>query len=202
MKPCLFLRCHRDHRPGPFAVGPLAEHIDIAYQYDLADMDLGPYRALILSMLIDQQTLLERRAQLTAFLDGGGTVVLCGHVAFPVLDGLTPFVPLPRQGVEGLRVHRLAEHPVFDGVTSEDLTFRRGVAGFYGRGYNPPPAGAEVLNGLGPDRAPIDWVWRRPGGGQVFCHSGIDLWVFAVDPTSAARLTPQLIHWLTQDAEV
>lgn len=201
MKPCLFLQCLPDMTPKIFADGPFSDRVAIVDQYALPEIDLSGYRALLLSMVTDQQTLMERKPQLEAFLDGGGTIVLNGHVGFPFLDGLTPFVPLPRRGKADLVIARLADHPVFDGVSAEDLTLRRGVAGFYGRGHNPPPAGALALNGVGPDRVPVDWLWHRPNGGRLFSHAGIDLWIYAGDPTGAARMTPNLIAWLSQTAE-
>ena len=37
------------------------------------------------------------------------------------------------------RVAELAPHPIFDGVDPDDLTLRKGVAGFFARGHHPPP---------------------------------------------------------------
>ena len=91
---------------------------------------------------------------------------------------------------------RAEDQPVFKGVAAEDLTFRRGVAGFYGRGASDPPPGALLLNTVGDDALAVDWLWRRPGGGRVLLHSGNDLWIHWHDPTSAARIGPQLLDWL------
>ena len=89
---------------------------------------------------------------------------------------------------------------MFAGGDPEHLTFRRGVAGFYARGGNPPPDGARVLNTLGPDALAVDWVLALPGGGRLLTHSGNDLWMYAGSADSAGRIVPQLFDWLWGDA--
>lgn len=80
-----------------------------------------------------------------------------------------------------------------------DLTFRRGVAGFYGRGYYPDlPPEALVVHGIGVDARPLDAVYPH-GAGEVLLHGGNDLWGYAGDDTTAARMTPQLVGWLLSE---
>ena len=95
--------------------------------------------------------------------------------------------------VEDLDVRRAAPHPVWDGVAVEDLTSRRGVVGFYARGWHAPPEGARILHTIGPAELPVDFVYRV-GAGRVLFHGGNDLWTFAAN-TSTRRLTPQLLAW-------
>lgn len=168
--------------------------------YALHQLDLSGCRALLVPAHTDQRYLLEQRERLEAYLESGGAMVFNGHVAYPFLRWLEPFVPGSGAGIAGLRVHRAAPHPVFDGVDPEHLTFRRGVAGFYARGGNPAPAGARVLNTLGPDAVPIDWILALPGGGRLLAHSGNDLWMYAGSADSTARIVPQLFDWLHGDA--
>lgn len=186
---------------GPAALtGGPAPRAACVPQYQLHQRDLFGYRALLVPAHADQRYLLEQRALLEAYLESGGTLVVNGHVAYPFLRWLAPFVPGSGAGIAGLRVQRAAPHPVFDGVDPEHLTFRRGVAGFYARGGNPAPAGAQVLNTLGPDAQPIDWVLALPGGGRLLAHSGNDLWMYAGSADSAGRIVPQLFAWLHGDA--
>ncbi len=176
---------------------PLAVAVPL---YELAQLDLAPVRALLVPANVDQRYLLTQRERLEAYLLAGGAMVFNGHVAYPFLRWLAPFVPGVGQGLDGLRIHRGADHPVFDGVDPDHLTFRRGVAGFYARGGNPPPHGARVLNTLGPDALPVDWVLALPGGGRLLSHAGNDLWMYAASADSAGRIVPQLFAWLRADA--
>lgn len=168
--------------------------------YALDRLDLARVRALLVPANVDQRYLLGQQGRLEAYLLAGGAMVFNGHVAYPFLRWLRPFVPGAARGLDGLRVHRAAAHPVFEGVDPEHLTFRRGVAGFYARGGNPPPDGARVLNTLGPDALAVDWVLALPGGGRLLTHSGNDLWMYAGSADSAGRIVPQLFDWLWGDA--
>lgn len=195
MQPCLFLK------PIKGAGGDLPDimgFVDNAVQIDhyrLHETDLSDYAALLLPAHLDQRYFGQITAQIETFLGQGGTLVFNGHVAWPMLPEFSPFVPLPHIDLEHLQVRRVAGHPVFDGVDMQDLTYRRGVAGFYARGHNPPPPGAVPVTGLGPELVPCDWVYERPSGGRIFMHAGNDLWMYAGSPCSAARIVPQLCQW-------
>jgi hypothetical protein len=195
LRNCLFLKAIKGVGGDLPAVSeryPDAVEID---HYALHETDLSPYRAILLPAHLDQRYLGEISDHVAAFLDRGGRLVFNGHVAWPMLPELAPFVPLPSRRLDDLSVHRLADHPVFDGVAEDDLTYRRGVAGFYARGHNPPPEGALPLMGVGPDRAPCDWALKRPAGGEILCHAGNDLWMYIDATSTAGRIVPQLIAW-------
>src|SRR5581483_10255450 len=81
------------------------------------------------------------------YLDRGGVVVFGGHLHRDWLPGASLFVPLASRSLDGYRVVEVADHPIFRGMGTE-LTFRRGVAGFFARGHHPVPPGAEVLTRL------------------------------------------------------
>ena len=113
--------------------------IEVFQQYDAERLDWSGYDAVLVSMSADQIHLCEMTNKLAAYLDGGGTLLINGHVTRPFLPELTRYEPMEKRGRAELVIHREAELPPFEGVTGEQLTLRRGVAGFYGRGTNPPP---------------------------------------------------------------
>lgn len=192
---CLFLKPIKGAGGDlPNIMGFVEDAVEIDH-YRLHETALEDYAALLLPAHLDQRYFGEVAPRVTAFLDRGGTLVFNGHVAWPMLPEFNTFVPLPRIDLEHLQVHRLTAHPVFDGVDMRDLTYRRGVAGFYARGHNPPPAGAVPVIGLGPERAPCDWVYERPAGGRILMHAGNDLWMYAGSGCSGARIVPQLCRW-------
>lgn len=154
------------------------------------------WTGLMVSMHADQVFLDQHCFWFERFLDSGGRLVLSGHVERPFIRDLNPFIPLQRPRLVELVVSRVAPHPVFDRWRGEALTFRKGVAGFYGRGYNPPPPAARVINGLGATLAPVDWEWERPGGGRLLVHGGNDLWVTFEQETENAALMEALLGWL------
>lgn len=163
--------------------------------YDFDRAPLADYRALLISMHCDQRYLAKQRARLDAFARDGGTIVIGGHVALPFLTGLDTFQPIPGYRLDDLRIHRTAEHPVWAGVAEEDLTFRRGVAGFYGRGWHRPPTEATVIHALGERRLPLDFAYAL-GRGRVLFHGGNDLWTYLGSDSTAERMIPQLFDWI------
>lgn len=197
-----------DYEQTESGLGYLASHpalgrrIDIVPLYELERTDLFAYRALLIGLHADQRFLASRRDQLEAFLGAGRVVVFCGHVAYPMLQELRPFRPIEGYRLEDLAVERVVPHPVWEGVAVEDLSRRRGVAGFYGRGANPAPVGAEIIHVLGPDRHPVDFVCRPGVGGWLLVHAGADLWNYAPDPTTAGRIAPQLLDWVVSVTQV
>lgn len=167
---------------------------------DVTAGDIRNSRIILIEAHIDQKALLTFRDDLAACLDAGGTIVFNGHLVYPIFDGLETFRVAAGRGVNDLIIERCQEHPVFSGVDCQDLSFRRGVAGFYARGANPPPAGAIVLHRLKKDGSAIDWLWQRPQGGQILMHSGNTMWMYLNDKTTAARIVPQLLDWVMAGA--
>lgn len=168
--------------------------------YDLPSLDLSTMSGVLIGTGCDQVFLHSQQPLLDAFVHAGGRVVICGHVARPFLSGLSTMAPLDHHGPADLKVVRLADHPVWHGVDTHDLTFRNGVAGFYGRAYYPTlPPSATVIHGIGPAALPLDFVYPF-GRGEVIVHGGNDLWGYAADATTAARMTPQLLDWLSLDS--
>ncbi|PZA11718.1 hypothetical protein DNX69_11385 [Rhodopseudomonas palustris] len=166
---------------------------------DLYTLDaalLGSADALLIGMHMDQRFLQANTALLDDYVASGGRLVISGHIAHPFLTGQSPVQPLGGGGIADLTVSRAAPHPIWDGVALDDLTFRRGVAGFYGHAWHIPPDGATVIHTLGPDARPLDFIYRS-GRGEVLMHGGNDLWSFGGDD-STRRLLPQLIAWLVE----
>ena len=195
MTSILYLRALGHEFPA-FLELPEAEGITAKYLRELSDEDFDQFDAILVPAHVDQLGLSRRSATLTRFLNRGGTLVFNGHLVYPVLPELEYFVTSEGTHKDDLVIERADEHPVFDGVSDQDLSFRRGVSGFYGRGANPPPSGARVLARMKKSRAPLDWYWERPGGGRILMHAGNTLWMYAGSDNSTARIAPQLLNWL------
>ncbi|HET9254919.1 MAG TPA: hypothetical protein VFO16_06915 [Pseudonocardiaceae bacterium] len=123
---------------------PRVERVDC---YAIGSIDLARYAALIIMPNADQEHLARRQRVIRDYLDRGGVVVFGGHLHREWLPGASMFVPLTNRSLDGYRVIEVADHPIFRGMGTE-LTFRRGVAGFFARGHHPIPEGAEVLTRL------------------------------------------------------
>lgn len=162
---------------------------------ELTPKDIRNKKVILIDGHSDQRALCGFGDELESHLSKGGTVVFNGHLEYPVFKGLAMFKLAKGRGFEDLLIERVHEHPIFKGVDCQDISVRRGVAGFYARGANPPPQGAVIVHRFIKDHSPIDWVWRRPDGGQIFMHSGNNMWMYLNDDTSAGLIVPQLLSW-------
>ncbi|MGQ0842632.1 MAG: hypothetical protein ACT4QF_00720, partial [Sporichthyaceae bacterium] len=112
------------------------------------------------------------------------------HLYREWLPGAGLFVPVPDRRRSTYRVERIADHPLFAGLSPEDLTWRRGVAGFFARGHHPVPDGAQVLTWLHHDR-PATYLDRSSTAGTILVHATADL---------AGYLGDRLVDWILAEA--
>ncbi|WP_319518665.1 hypothetical protein [uncultured Martelella sp.] len=169
--------------------------VRIVDQADLSAEHLTGHRGLITGNQLDQNEMLDLRDALSAFLDRGGRWFFNGHMLRPLLGGMAQYRPIAAPKRADFDLSPVNAHPIFDGIDLKKLETNKGVAGFYGRGCNPPPDGAVVVNGLGPDAVPVDWVWARPEGGRIFSHAGNDLATMGREWDLPATLAARIIAW-------
>lgn len=182
---------------------PKLEHhrFDVVQQYEADRLDWSNYDAIILTTHSDQHHLLELKDKFESYMEMGGTVLFNGHVVAQFLPELTPFEVLPHRGRNDLLVKRHKDHPAFEGIDGEMLSFRKGVSGFYGRGMNPPPAGAEIINVIGPQDWPLDWISTRASGGRIFMHAGNDIWgFFMIGSPQNLPYVQRFFNWLAESS--
>ncbi|MDP9020183.1 MAG: phosphate starvation-inducible protein PhoH [Actinomycetota bacterium] len=175
--------------------GAALEVLDV---YDVGRVDLARYAAVVLQGMVDQEFLHAHRQVLSSFLDDGRVVVWSGQLFRPWLPGCGAFVPAEVRSFRDYTVRVVRHHPVFDGVDPADLTRRKGVAGFFARGYHPPPEGAEVVLALAGGQ-PIVYVDRATTAGTIFAHAGTGLLGWADPASTAARISPQLLAWARRE---
>ena len=155
--------------------------------------------ALISTMHLDQLGMLAFSDQLEKFLNRGGRWFFNGHMMKPLVAGLQIYQYVCEEGISALELNELNNHPIFTGVDRIGLRSRKGVTGFYGRGSNPMPVGATAITGVGSKQAPLDWEWKRPGGGRIFSHAGNDLQSTALSKEDTVKLTQNIIAWTMEE---
>lgn len=194
-KPCLFLQALPGQSSFPWLDSCLADQVDVLDQYGLSSTSLESRIVLILTMHQDQRWLHHNRGLLEHFVKSGGTLIIQGHIAIRFLGVLEQFVPLARPQLSQFKITFCRpQHPVFAGLTPQTLNLRRGVAGFYARGSNPPPKNAEIITAMSDGTLPVDWMVRL-GAGLVFAHSGNDLWTTFDDRLSNVDFARRLVEW-------
>jgi hypothetical protein len=159
------------HNPDSSQWAGRLERIDC---YTLGSTDLARYAGLIVTSSVDQEYLTRMRHVIRNYLGGGGVVIFGGHLNGDWLPGASRFVPLANRSLAAYRVMQVANHPIFRGKQRDELTFRRGVAGFFARGHHPLPVGAEVLTRLSGGE-PATYLDRVSTAGTIVVQATSDL---------------------------
>lgn len=186
--------------PSTLQRGGLGHRVETVDCYALAHTDLARFAVIVVPTMIDQEHLTRHRSVIRSYLDGGGVLIFGGQIHRDWLPGAARFEAITPASLRSYRVAEIAEHPIFEGVEPDDLTFRRGVAGFFARGHHRPPAGAEVLIRLSGGE-PVTYVDRVSTAGTIILQSNGDLLAYGdEDSSSAARIPAQLISWAVEEA--
>jgi hypothetical protein len=191
----LFVQSHSGPVDAEFAQAAESGALRVRREREIEAEDLEAATGLITTIHLDQAGWLDRAAAVRRLLDRGGRWIFNGHILRPFLPGLAVYMPLLRPKRADFALARLAEHPLFAGIDQEKLALNRGVAGFYGRGHNPMPRGGTAINGIGPERLPIDWEWSPPTGGTILVHAGNEFWGCGDDPALKRELAARAVAW-------
>jgi hypothetical protein len=173
----------------------LFTYIDI---YDLPEYDLTGHKCLVIAGPIDQEFLYKEKEKIRLFLDQKKVLVFCGNLFRPWLPGGSMFVPKAIRKHSDYNVSIHQPHPIFEGVLPDDMTYNKGVAGFFARGHHPLPHGAEVLLTL-PGGEPITYIDRQSTQGTILVHSGGDLFGYYYPGKSTGRIAIQLVRWVRDE---
>lgn len=164
-------------------------------QKDLTSAHFAAAKGLITTSHVDQIGLLEFSDDLLALLARGGRWFFNGHILRELVPGLGIYQPIQKAKRSDLVLTRINEHAIFEGVDQPSFEENKGVAGFYGRGHNPLPEGGLVINGIGPDKLPIDWEWTVAGGGKMFSHAGNDIGGMSGPNPNHKLVAPRILAW-------
>ncbi|MDO5671300.1 MAG: hypothetical protein Q4G30_00375 [Actinomycetaceae bacterium] len=194
---------------------PRCESADFYSLADLDDATLATYRGIYVAGWCDQIFLESQREKLTHFVEEGGRLFFNGHPERAALGNFPSYRKLDFRGMDDLSLHRVGEHPIWEGVDYQDLWLKTGVpgshdiealkkigvAGFYARAYlSDVPAGAQVIGAIGPHKLPVDIAYPV-GAGEVVYHCGLELLIFNYPDKSTKNLVDNLFAWLAGGAK-
>ncbi len=186
-----------ENRTSPF----MLENFTMIDQYAFAETDLTPFKAIVVHDFIDQLYMEKHKEKIAAFLNAGKIVVWAGHLVTPWLPGCAIFTPKEIKNHADYEISIVKEHPVFEGVNPDEMTYNKGVAGFFARGsHTPVPAGSEVLLSL-PEDTPITYIDRTTTKGTIFVHAGRDLFAQRMQSKTTDRISTQLLQWIHDEYE-
>lgn len=171
------------------------EEIDM---YELKNTDFNRYKCMSIDGFADQQYLMKHRQVFEDFLATGKIIIFSGNIFLPWLPGVSKFTPKTIKTHRDYEVENKQNHAIFSGVMSTDMTYRKGVAGFFARGHHPVPDGAEVILTLR-DGLPITYIDRVSSSGTIVVHAGNDLFTYNNPKCTTGRIKSQLVEWINAE---
>jgi hypothetical protein len=191
----LLVHSHYGDPPGLFQLAVAKNLGTIVRERDLTPGHFDRATGLITTSHLDQIGFMDRSESVQKLLARGKNWFFNGHILREMIPGLENYIPIVRARRADLVLTRLHDHPIFEGIDQQSFEENKGVAGFYGRGHNPLPAGAVAINGIGPDKLPVDWEWSLPGGGRMFSHAGNDIGGMGGPNKTHELVAPRIIAW-------
>ena len=174
----------------------MKDNFTMVDQYDFEDIELSPFACIVVHDFIDQEFMFRQKERILTFLNEGKIVIFAGHLCKEWLPGCPLFTPKTINSYKDYEISVVKPHPIFEGVDPNELTFNRGVAGFFARGsHSPVPEGAEVLLSL-PENMPVTYIDRKTTKGTILAHAGRDLFAFRMDNKTTGRISRQLLDWI------
>jgi len=192
----LYLRTGDEWRLANLAGGlPMSWQVTFQHIHAVPELDLAGFDVVYLPSAHDQLFMATQAPAVLAYLAGGGNLIINGTLTRPWLPFLRPFEAVAPRPFTNLMIRPHAPGRYFGRMNYETFHLHDGVLGQYARGWSEPPEGAQWLSLIGaPDALhPVDWVWRYPGGGNVFVHNGDCIHWFNSAPNDSANLMHDIL---------
>lgn len=170
------------------------------YLYDLPYVDLRAYEGIIITNLVEEQFLLEHKAVLDNYLAQGGVIFSLTEISLPWLIGASNWKrsPIPLKDREIIISEPI--HPMFAGIEPYDINYRKGVRGFFSRGYfEEIPVHAKVLI-TDQSGVPIIYIDQHSTNGTIIAGAGTDIYrVFIDEDNTSSRLSVQMLTFIREE---
>lgn len=171
------------------------------YLYDLPSVDLTAYAGIIITNHVEEQFLLEHKKILDEYLLHGGVIFSLTEISLPWLANVANWKrsPIPLKDRE-IMIEQ-SNCSLFKGIEPYDINYRKGVRGFFSRGYfEKVPAHAEVLI-TDQSGVPILYVDRHSTNGTIFAGAGTDIYkVFINEENTSKKLSMQMLDCIRKEA--
>ena len=171
------------------------------YLYDLPSVDLTVYAGIIITNHVEEQFLLEHKTILDEYLLQGGVIFSLTEISLPWLANVANWKrsPIPLKDRE-IMIEQ-SNCSLFKGIEPYDINYRKGVRGFFSRGYfEKVPAHAEVLI-TDQSGVPILYVDRHSTNGTIFAGAGTDIYkVFINEGNTSKKLSLQMLDCIREEA--
>lgn len=177
----------------------ILEHIDIYER--LKAINLCDFCAIVLPMGIDEAFLSKFKDKILHYLDNGGVVISFMSDYECILPHSKGYVQskTPIREREVCFANSEAARAIFNEVRQYDINYRRGVKGFFNRGYfakDSIPKNAEIILEDSEGEC-VGYVDRDSTNGIIVATASADLLGFGIfDNTTARKIGLNFLQWL------
>lgn len=175
---------------------------------DMEKIQLEDYSAVVLPATVDEVYLHRFKDRIRAYLDNGGVLLSFMQNFTGILPNNTGYIAstTPIKDREVRFTEEESSQCIFDGIREYDVNYRRGVKGFFSRGYFsldsfPEGQKPEVILEDN-DGECVAYVDRISTNGIILAAAASDLIGFGVfENTTARRMGPNLLYWLEKELQ-
>ncbi|MBQ9991195.1 MAG: hypothetical protein IJP31_09705 [Lachnospiraceae bacterium] len=182
------------------------EFVDLYEEMDT--IILEKYSAVVIPAMVDEVYLHRYVNKIRAYLDNGGAILSFMQNFTGILPNNTGYIASPL-AIKDREVHfadTQSSTYIFDGIREYDVNFRRGVKGFFNRGYFELDSFAQEEK---PELLLVDnegkcvaYVDRSSTNGIILAAAASDLLGYGLfDNTTARRMGVNLLEWLTEELQ-
>ena len=156
----------------------------------------GGFKVVLVPTGTDQILLYEHKYLINGFLENGGILLSFAQNFMHWLPGnslyITSEIPLKSRKI------LTCKHPITKGVKDYDITYRRGVCGFFSRGYFNPPSQAEIFLKDNANEC-VGYIDFHSTKGVILSTAGADLFGYGFfEQSTDKRLGLNLLIWLAE----
>ncbi|PAF45555.1 aspartate/tyrosine/aromatic aminotransferase [Helicobacter sp. 11S02629-2] len=158
------------------------------------------FKALLLPNSVDEVFLHRNKGLIKAFLEEANLQQPKILVSFA--SNFLPWLPgnsLYTQSKQDIKTRfiKQSKHRIFSGVSEYDLNYRRGVKGFFNRGFFNPPPNAEVILKDNESKC-VAYIDSTSTPSTILATAGADLLSYGIfDTNTARRMGLNLLNYLS-----
>lgn len=164
-------------------------------QYEIGTFDFSDFDVIMVANFADQENIYMHKNVIDKFLSEGKIVVFFGHLFRPWLPGAPLFMPEKIKHFSDYNLYPQKDSSIFKGVLTDDMTFNKGVAGFFSRGHYHADEKSEVHLKFKSGHI-CSYADRHSSKGTIFVHAGRPLLGYHSQGKTTDVLRLQFIEWL------
>lgn len=167
-------------------------------QYEIHKLDIFKFDAIIIPNFVDQEYLYRHKRLIDDYLNAKKVIVFFGHLFKPFLPKTALFMPEHINHFSDYSLYPNNDSSIYANVDTDDMTFNKGVAGFFARGHYQTQPEHEIHLTFRNGHV-VTYVDRISTEGTLFMHAGRSLLGYTAQNKTTDYISSQFTAWLKQE---